>query len=56
MPWDRTRPSPFLVEWSRDRVLTGSRVVVVGCGLGADAVLVGAYSGRWIAEFTRPSP
>jgi SAM-dependent methyltransferase len=37
MPWDRTRPSPFLVEWSRDRVFTGSRAVVVGCGLGADA-------------------
>jgi hypothetical protein len=39
MPWSRVQPHPLLVEWARDRGLTGAgrRAVVVGCGLGADA-------------------
>jgi len=39
MPWDRTEPHPLLRAWAESRALDGdgSRAVVVGCGLGADA-------------------
>jgi SAM-dependent methyltransferase len=42
MPWDRDQPNPMLVEWARDRELSGEgrRALVVGCGLGADAEYV----------------
>jgi SAM-dependent methyltransferase len=38
MPWSRTDPHPFLADWLRQRRIDpGLQVVVVGCGLGADA-------------------
>ena len=40
MPWDRIDPHPMLAGWA-DRIDLGGggrRAVVVGCGLGADAV------------------
>ncbi len=42
MPWDRTEPQPVLVEWAKDRGVsgTGRTAVVVGCGLGRDAEFV----------------
>jgi pimeloyl-ACP methyl ester carboxylesterase len=43
MPWDRTEPHPLLTQWAQARQLTGTgqrAVVVVGCGLGADAEYV----------------
>lgn len=38
MPWDRDQPHRMLVQWARDRDLSGARqrALVVGCGLGAD--------------------
>ena len=40
MPWDRTDPHPLLAGWADqiDVAGNGRRAVVVGCGLGADAV------------------
>ncbi len=39
LPWDRSDPMPLLVRWLESSSLdaVGSRAVVVGCGLGADA-------------------
>ncbi|RYP82866.1 class I SAM-dependent methyltransferase [Nocardioides guangzhouensis] len=40
MPWDRVEPQVLLKEWAGRQGLdgTGRTAVVVGCGLGADAV------------------
>jgi pimeloyl-ACP methyl ester carboxylesterase/SAM-dependent methyltransferase len=45
MPWNRTEPHPLLAQWAQARQLTGtgSRAVVVGCGLGADAEYVAQH-------------
>lgn len=42
VPWDRDDPSALLVEWARDRDLSGEgrRALVVGCGLGRDSEFV----------------
>jgi SAM-dependent methyltransferase len=42
VPWDRDEPNPVLVEWVRDRGVTGRgrRALVVGAGLGRDAEFV----------------
>lgn len=39
MPWDRESPRPPLVDWVRDRGITGGgrRALVIACGLGADS-------------------
>jgi SAM-dependent methyltransferase len=44
VPWDSEAPSPLLLEWTQQRQLDGrgKRAVVVGCGLGRDAELIGA--------------
>jgi SAM-dependent methyltransferase len=49
MPWDRTAASPLLVEWSRTRERSGSRAIVVGCGLGADAEHVASLGYETVA-------
>jgi SAM-dependent methyltransferase len=36
VPWDRGEPNPLLVEWAAGRDGSGSKAVVVGCGLGRD--------------------
>ncbi len=43
VPWDRGAPQQLLVEWTRRRQPAGDgrRALVVGCGLGDDAELVG---------------
>ena len=42
VPWDRAEPNPRLVEWARERGMTGDgkSAVVVGSGLGEDAEYV----------------
>jgi len=42
VPWDRAEPNPRLVEWARERGLSGEgkNAVVVGSGLGEDAEYV----------------
>jgi len=42
VPWDRAEPNPRLVEWARDREVSGEgkSAVVVGSGLGEDAEYV----------------
>jgi hypothetical protein len=42
VPWDRAEPNPRLVEWARERGVTGDgkSAVVVGSGLGEDAEYV----------------
>jgi hypothetical protein len=42
VPWDRAEPNPRLVEWARDRGVSGEgkSAVVVGSGLGEDAEYV----------------
>jgi len=42
VPWDRAEPNPRLVEWARERGVTGEgkKAVVVGSGLGEDAEYV----------------
>jgi threonine dehydrogenase-like Zn-dependent dehydrogenase len=42
MPWDRDEPNPVLVEWVRERAVTGTgrRAVVIGAGLGMDAEFI----------------
>jgi SAM-dependent methyltransferase len=43
VPWNRTAPAPQLVDWLPGLGdPAGRRAVVVGCGLGADAELLGA--------------
>ncbi len=39
LPWNRTDPHPLLRQWLEERppASQGTRAVVVGCGLGADA-------------------
>ena len=39
IPWDWREPHPFLVEWAEQNEITGS-ALVVGCGLGEDAVFL----------------
>jgi hypothetical protein len=42
VPWDRAEPNPRLVEWARERGVSGEgkSAVVVGSGLGEDAEYV----------------
>jgi SAM-dependent methyltransferase len=42
VPWDRGKPSPYLVQWATERGLTGAgrSAVIVGCGLGDDAEFI----------------
>jgi SAM-dependent methyltransferase len=49
MPWDRAAASPLLVEWSRTHKHSGSRAIVVGCGLGADAEHVASLGYETVA-------
>lgn len=37
VPWDLPHPGAAVVEWARERDLSGLRTLVVGCGLGRDA-------------------
>ncbi len=68
LPWVHAEPHPYLVDWLAQPVTTppGRRAVVVGCGLGDDAVAV-ADAGytvtgfdvaptavRWAAERSTP--
>jgi SAM-dependent methyltransferase len=50
VPWDRHAPHPLLVEWVEQRpILSGSRTLVVGSGLGDDAAYLAAEGFRVIA-------
>ena len=39
IPWDWREPHPFLVDWVNQNELTGT-ALVIGCGLGEDAVFL----------------
>jgi SAM-dependent methyltransferase len=50
IPWDRRAPHPLLMEWIEERpMLSGSRTLVVGCGLGDDAAYLAGQGYRVIA-------
>ena len=56
VPWDRRAPHPLLTEWIEQRpTLTGSRTLVVGCGLGDDAAYLAGQGYRVIAFDISPS-
>ena len=51
MPWDAEAPQQLLLDWTRERGLRGEgrSAVVVGCGLGRDAELIGSLGFHTIA-------
>jgi SAM-dependent methyltransferase len=56
VPWDRRAPHPLLTEWIEKRpALSGSRTLVVGCGLGDDAAYLAGRGYRVIAFDISPS-
>jgi SAM-dependent methyltransferase len=55
MPWDRTEPNPLLADRLGERDGRGRSAVVVGCGLGADAELLGALGFRTTAFDVSPT-
>jgi SAM-dependent methyltransferase len=57
VPWPRDEPHPLLASWVRDRAIDGAgkRAVVVGCGLGADAELLGSLGFATIGFDLSPS-
>jgi len=56
MPWDRTAPYPPVVAHvERAGDVAGSRAVVVGAGLGADAELLAARGHRTVAFDLSPT-
>jgi len=48
-PWDLGGATRALVDWSRDRDLRGSRILVPGCGKGHDAHFLARRGARVVA-------
>jgi SAM-dependent methyltransferase len=56
VPWDRQAPSPFLVQWARERGHgAGRRALVVGCGLGDDAEFIAGLGFQTVAFDIAPT-
>ncbi|HEX7992858.1 MAG TPA: class I SAM-dependent methyltransferase [Streptosporangiaceae bacterium] len=57
VPWDRQAPSPFLVQWAKERGLDGPgrRALVVGCGLGDDAEFIAGLGFQTVAFDIAPT-
>ena len=57
VPWDRDEPNPVLVDWVRDRDLTGGgrRALVIGAGLGRDAEFIAGLGFRTTAFDVSPA-
>jgi len=55
VPWHQGGPDPMLVGWAAGRSGTGSRAIVVGCGLGDDAEFVAGLGYDTLAFDVAPS-
>jgi SAM-dependent methyltransferase len=57
LPWHPAGPHPYVVDWLDDPVARprGPRAVVVGCGLGADAIAVASRGHRVTAFDIAPT-
>jgi SAM-dependent methyltransferase len=57
VPWDKDAPQQVLLDWTRERGITGAgkRAVVVGSGLGRDAELIASLGFDTVAFDISPT-